>query len=201
MRGSNRAPNDILDARTLPEIALPSPEAPLARQGGLMPPAQELSLQGTVVAVAADRGHHFSKAPQDRIMLVEGHGVEGDARAFVRHRYLARRQPHLPNRRQVYLMPSELFTSLLEAGFKVAAGALAVAQQAELTRQSGLALPLNCSRLRANRRRTYKNEKAATEKSRTSSLRARTGSRPTLQSCDREIGEAWKICTPQLRGL
>ena len=38
------------------------------------------------------------------------------------------------NRRQVYLMPSELFTSLLEAGFKVAAGALAVAHQAELTR-------------------------------------------------------------------
>lgn len=26
-----------------------------------------------------DRGHHFSKATQDRIVLVEGHGVEGGA--------------------------------------------------------------------------------------------------------------------------
>ncbi|WP_368507791.1 hypothetical protein [Bradyrhizobium lupini] len=52
------------------------------------------SLQGTVVAVAADRAHHFSKPPQDWIMLVEGDGVEGDAHAgaFVKHRYLARRQ-------------------------------------------------------------------------------------------------------------
>ncbi len=41
--------------------------------------------------------------------LVEGHGVEGDAHAgaFVRHRYLARRQPHLPNLRQIHLIPSE----------------------------------------------------------------------------------------------
>jgi hypothetical protein len=69
------------------------------------------SLEGTVVAVAADRDHHFSKPSQDRIMLVEGHGVEGDAHAgpFVRHRYLARRQPRLPNLRQVHLIrPSSL---------------------------------------------------------------------------------------------
>ena len=79
-----------------------------------------------MVAVAADRGHHFSKPPQDRIVLVEGHGVEGDAHAgpFVRHRYLARRRPRLPNLRQVHLIPSELFASLSEAGFEVAAGDL-----------------------------------------------------------------------------
>ncbi|MCP3395501.1 hypothetical protein NLM27_43205 [Bradyrhizobium sp. CCGB12] len=34
-----------------------------------------------MVAVAADRRHHFSKPPQDRILLVEAHGVEGDADA------------------------------------------------------------------------------------------------------------------------
>ncbi|MCP1782149.1 MOSC domain-containing protein YiiM [Bradyrhizobium japonicum] len=87
---------------------------------------QALSLEGTVVAVAADRGHHFSKPPQDRIVLVEGHGVEGDAHAgpFVRHRYLARRQPSLANHRQVHLIPSELFASLSDAGFKVGAGDL-----------------------------------------------------------------------------
>ncbi|WP_247546991.1 MOSC domain-containing protein [Bradyrhizobium sp. 177] len=84
------------------------------------------SLEGTVVAVAADRDHHFSKPPQDRIMLVEGHGVEGDAHAgaFVKHRYLARRQPRLPNLRQVHLIPTELFASLSDARFQVAAGDL-----------------------------------------------------------------------------
>ena len=88
-----------------------------------MPQAPGLSLEGKVVAVAADRGHHFSKPTQDRIILVEGHGVEGDAHAgsFVRHRYLARR---LPNLRQAHLIPSELFPSLLEAGFEVGAGDL-----------------------------------------------------------------------------
>ncbi|MCP1912889.1 hypothetical protein ACVIWU_001088 [Bradyrhizobium sp. USDA 4509] len=49
-----------------------------------MPLAQDHSLEGTVVAVAADRGHHFSKPTQDCIVLVEGHGVEGDAHAGVR---------------------------------------------------------------------------------------------------------------------
>jgi hypothetical protein len=70
-----------------------------------MPQKHDFSLQGRVVAVAADRGHHFSKPTQDRIILVEGHGVEGDAHAgpFVRHRYLARRRPRQPNLRQVHL--------------------------------------------------------------------------------------------------
>jgi hypothetical protein len=59
----------------------------------LIAPARDLALGGSVVAVAADRGHHFSKPSRDEIALVEGHGVEGDARAgpFVR----------LPNLRQV----------------------------------------------------------------------------------------------------
>ncbi|WP_369721293.1 MOSC domain-containing protein [Bradyrhizobium sp. LLZ17] len=91
-----------------------------------MPPAHALAMQGAVVAVAADRGHHFRKPPQDRIVLVEGRGVEGDAHAgaFVQHRYLARRKPRLPNLRQVHLIPSELFSSLLEIGFEVGAGDL-----------------------------------------------------------------------------
>jgi hypothetical protein len=33
-------------------------------------------LEGTVVAVAADRGHRFSKPPQNQIVLVEGHGFD-----------------------------------------------------------------------------------------------------------------------------
>ena len=91
-----------------------------------MPQRHDIALKGRVVAVAADPGHHFSKPIQDRIALVEGHGVEGDAHAgaFVRHRYLARRQPHLPNLRQVHLIPSELFATLSAAGFSIAAGEL-----------------------------------------------------------------------------
>lgn len=91
-----------------------------------MPQASDLALDGKVVAVAADRGHHFSKPIVERIVLVEGHGVEGDAHAgpFVRHRYLARRRARLPNLRQVHLIPSELFASLLEIGFEVSAGDL-----------------------------------------------------------------------------
>jgi hypothetical protein len=91
-----------------------------------MPQNHDLSLEKRVVAVAADPGHHFSKPLQNRIVLVEGHGVEGDAHAgpFVRHRYLARRRPRLPNLRQVHLIPCELFPTLLEAGFRVGAGDL-----------------------------------------------------------------------------
>src|SRR3954452_14811100 len=47
--------------------ALPPPEAALIRPGRLMPKPPPLSLEGTVVAVAADRGHHFSKPPQEGI--------------------------------------------------------------------------------------------------------------------------------------
>ncbi|MCG2645724.1 MULTISPECIES: MOSC domain-containing protein [Bradyrhizobium] len=60
------------------------------------------------------------------IRLVAGHGVEGDAHAglHVRHCYLAKRQPELPNARQVHLIPVELFADLLSGGYTVAAGQL-----------------------------------------------------------------------------
>jgi MOSC domain-containing protein YiiM len=82
--------------------------------------------EGFVVAVSADSRHNFIKRPQRGIVLVEGHGVEGDAHAgpYVRHRYLARRQPHLPNLRQVHLIPSELFEFLKVVGYDVSPGEL-----------------------------------------------------------------------------
>ena len=87
-------------------------------------PMLDLALEGTVVAVAADRGHHFSKRQQGSIVLVEKHGVEGDAHAgaFVRHRYLARRRPRFPNLRQVH--PRELFDTLRALGYDVYPGEL-----------------------------------------------------------------------------
>jgi MOSC domain-containing protein YiiM len=93
---------------------------------GQQRPMEDLSPSGSVVAVASDQVHHFSKTAQRDIELVEGHGVEGDAHAgaLVRHRYLARRQPHLPNLRQVHLIPSELFGTLRQAGYEVGPGDL-----------------------------------------------------------------------------
>lgn len=78
-------------------------------------------LKGIIVAVAADPRHRFSKPMQSQISLIAGHGVEGDAHAgeFVRHRYLARWRPRLPNVRQVHLIPSELFATLRDAGYNV----------------------------------------------------------------------------------
>jgi hypothetical protein len=76
--------------------------------------------------VSADRKHNFSKYPQREIVLVAGHGVEGDAHAgpYVRHRYLARKQSRLPNLRQVHLIPSELFEFLKLAGYDIQPGEL-----------------------------------------------------------------------------
>jgi hypothetical protein len=57
---------------------------------------KDLAIEGKVVAVAADWTHRFSKPLRDHIMLIPGHGVEGDAHAgaFVRHRCLAHKQPN-----------------------------------------------------------------------------------------------------------
>ena len=83
-------------------------------------------LRGSVVAVALDAKHRFSKTPRLSIILTAGHGVEGDAHygQFVRHRYLARRKPRAPNLRQVHLIPSELFDALRKSGFDVSPGDL-----------------------------------------------------------------------------
>jgi len=88
--------------------------------------AKAQTCHGRVVAVSTDRGHNFSKRSQNEIMLVAGHGIEGDvhAGAFVRHRYLARRQPLLANLRQVHLLPLELLEFLKAVGHDVAPGQL-----------------------------------------------------------------------------
>ena len=89
-------------------------------------PNEDPSLEGRVVAVAADSGHHFGKTRRDSIRLVFDHGVEGDAHAgaFVQHRYLARRHRHMPNLRQVHLIRSELLEFLRLSGYDVDPGAL-----------------------------------------------------------------------------
>src|ERR1700735_3108103 len=90
------------------------------------PERQELAPKGAVVAVSVDSKHRFSKTSRLSITLTSGYGIEGDAHygAFVRHRYLARRNPKAPNLRQVHLIPSELFDALRTSGFEVHPGDL-----------------------------------------------------------------------------
>lgn len=78
----------------------------------------------SVVSVSLDRRHRFSKERADRIMLITGEGVEGDAHrgVTVKHRSRARFDPSQPNLRQVHLIHEELFAELAAKGFQVAPG-------------------------------------------------------------------------------
>jgi MOSC domain-containing protein YiiM len=86
----------------------------------------DVDLTGKIVAVASDPTHGFSKPTRSRIVLVDGYGVEGDAHAgpYVRHRYLARKEPQLANLRQVHLMAVEFLDELRAAGYDVRPGEL-----------------------------------------------------------------------------
>jgi MOSC domain-containing protein YiiM len=72
------------------------------------------TLAARIAGIASDGKHRFSKSRRESLVLLKGIGVEGDAHAgpFVRHRYLARRNPTMPNARQVHLIPSELLDML-----------------------------------------------------------------------------------------
>lgn len=82
--------------------------------------------QASVVAVARDGMHRFSKAVVPSIRLLTGLGVEGDAHAgvTVKHRSRVRQDPTQPNLRQVHLVAAEWLDELTSAGFDVAPGAL-----------------------------------------------------------------------------
>ena len=75
---------------------------------------------GEVVAVHRRAEHHVSKLPQEAIVLVEGRGVDGDAHAgaTVQHRSRVRRDPAVPNLRQVHLIHAELHDELGEFGLR-----------------------------------------------------------------------------------
>ena len=81
---------------------------------------------GCVVAVSRDDAHRFSKFPTDRITLLPGLGVEGDAHAgeTVQHRSRVARDPTQPNLRQVHLIHAELHDELRAQDFDVRPGEL-----------------------------------------------------------------------------
>lgn len=74
-----------------------------------------------VAGVQRSGAHSFTKAAEPSIVLVAGHGVEGDAHAGTTVQHLSRiaRDPSQRNLRQVHLMPVELLDEL-----EVAPGAL-----------------------------------------------------------------------------
>lgn len=78
----------------------------------------------SIVAVAKDSDHRFSKPVVEEITLVEGWGVDGDAHAgtTVQHRSRVARDPSQPNLRQVHLLHAEVFDEVAAEGFQVAPG-------------------------------------------------------------------------------
>lgn len=83
-------------------------------------------MPATIIALASDSAHRFSKQARESIRLIAGLGVEGDAHAGVTVQHLSRiaRDPTVPNLRQVHLIHTELFDELAERGFAVAPGQL-----------------------------------------------------------------------------
>ena len=81
-------------------------------------------MTGQVEAVSRRAGHSFSKTPVEAVTLVVGLGVEGDghAGATVQHLSRQRRDPTLPNLRQVHVVHTELFDELATRGFHLAPG-------------------------------------------------------------------------------
>lgn len=81
-------------------------------------------MQGQVEAVSLSPTHTFSKPNQERILLIAGFGVEGDAHsgATVRHLSRLKKLAEQPNLRQVHLIHGELHDELRAAGFDVSAG-------------------------------------------------------------------------------
>jgi hypothetical protein len=81
---------------------------------------------GIVKAVSKSSSHTFNKYNCEKINLVKGLGIEGDAHSgkTVKHRSRVARDPLQPNLRQVHLIHAELFEELAENGFDVTAGQL-----------------------------------------------------------------------------
>jgi MOSC domain-containing protein YiiM len=100
-------------------------------------------MSGMVLGVSCDGEHKFSKPPRDRIRLIAGLGVEGDAHLGVTVQHLSRirRDPTTPNLRQVHLIHAELHDELRAKGFTVTAGDMG--ENVTTRGVDLLALPLN----------------------------------------------------------
>ena len=78
-------------------------------------------MSATIIGLARDATHRFSKQPTRSLMLLAGLGVEGDAHAgrTVQHLSRMKQDPNQPNLRQVHLIHAELFDELAGQGFAI----------------------------------------------------------------------------------
>lgn len=81
---------------------------------------------GTVVAVCLSAEPGLPKLATTAIQLIANHGVAGDYHTgpFVRHRYLAKKDPTRPNLRQVLLVDTTILAQIAESGIVIEPGAL-----------------------------------------------------------------------------
>ena len=82
--------------------------------------------EARILGVSRSAEHGFSKQPCERVDLVEGLGVAGDAHAGATVQHLSRmkKDPDQPNLRQVHLIHAELLDEVADKGFAVAPGEL-----------------------------------------------------------------------------
>ncbi|GAC1371833.1 MAG: MOSC domain-containing protein [Ktedonobacteraceae bacterium] len=82
--------------------------------------------KGTIVAVCRNEQPGLPKPVVEEIQLVEDWGVAGDYHAgkLVRHRYLAKKDPTLPNVRQVLLVDTQILAELGQEGIAIGPGML-----------------------------------------------------------------------------
>ena len=79
---------------------------------------------GTVVAVCRNPEPGLPKPIVDTVHLIENRGVEGDYHAgrYVRHRFLAQKDPSRPNLRQVLLVDAAVFAELAQQAIQIGPG-------------------------------------------------------------------------------
>lgn len=82
------------------------------------------SAAGSVAAVCKKNQPGIPKLEVDAVQLIENLGVEGDYHAgkFVRHRYLAKKDPTRPNLRQVLLIDTIILAYLAGLGIHLQPG-------------------------------------------------------------------------------
>lgn len=85
-----------------------------------------MKTSGKVISVSLNGKHNFSKEPVEKVKVVKGIGVEGDAHSGdkVQHLSRVRVNPDQPNLRQVHLIHKELLDELSTKGFSLKAGDL-----------------------------------------------------------------------------
>jgi len=82
--------------------------------------------QGSVIAVCKKAEPGLPKLEVDAIQLIENYGVEGDYHAgeFVRHRYLAKKDPTRRNNRQVLLIDTKILAEIANQDIHLEPGML-----------------------------------------------------------------------------